>query len=85
MFFFIFHKLFSLTVVTLSFTGGRDPLRTRAQTRLGLPPPDPQPSHQWTSEGHVANVEDTTSSTHWLLLNWQPRDPIPSVSTRLAL
>jgi Retrotransposon gag protein len=47
-----------------SSSGGRDPRRprTRAQGRLELPPPDPQPSRPRTSEGHVTH--DTASSTH---------------------
>jgi Retrotransposon gag protein len=47
-----------------SSSGGRDPQRprTRAQARLGLPPPDPQLSRPRTSEGHVAH--DTACSMH---------------------
>jgi hypothetical protein len=56
--------MFILSAIVHSSSGGHDPRRprTRAQGRLELPPPDPQPSRPRTSEGHVAH--DTASFTH---------------------
>jgi hypothetical protein len=61
---FAFRRLFSFTVMTHSFIGGRDPPHTHAQACLELPPPDSQPSRSCTSEGHVAHDECTANSTH---------------------
>jgi hypothetical protein len=68
MIFFFFSLRFFCTTMVRSSRGGRNSQRprTRGQARLGLPPPDPQSSRQWTSDGHIANTENTTSTMHRL-------------------